>query len=127
MKKIIALLAVVLVCSFNTSKAQGGGGGQQMTPEQRTAMMKERYKGMGLNDVQTDSVIAINNDMRPKMMAIRDASEAERPALMKSLTDARDARIKKALPADLATKVIEAMNMQRGGGGGQRPPGGGGK
>ena len=52
-----------------------------MTPEQRIAMMKERYKGMGLNDVQTDSVIAINNDMRPKMMAIRDASEAERPAL----------------------------------------------
>ncbi len=124
MKKIIALLAVVLVCSFNTTMAQGGGGGGQMTPEQRTAMMKERYKGMGLNDVQVDSVIAINNDMRPKMMAIRDASEADRPALMKTLTDERNARIEKALPADLAKKVIEAMNQQRGGG--QRPPGGGG-
>jgi hypothetical protein len=126
MKKIIALLTLVLVCSFNTLMAQPPGGGQQMTPEQRAAMMKERYKGMGLNDVQVDSVIAINNDMRPKMMALREASEADRPTLMKAMTDERNKRLEKALPADLAKKVIESMSMQRGpGGGGGR--GGGGK
>ncbi len=124
MKKIIALLAIVLVCSFNTLMAQGGGG-QQMTPEQRAAMMKERYKGMGLNDVQVDSVIAINNDMRPKMMALRDASEADRPALQKAMTDERNKRLEKALPADLAKKVIESMSMQRGPGGGGGRGGGG--
>jgi hypothetical protein len=90
-----------------------------MTPEQRAAMMKERYKGMGCNDVQADSLIAINNDMRPQMMALRDMDEATRAVKMKELTDARNKRIEKALPADLAKKVIEQMSQQR-------PPGGGG-
>ena len=84
--------------------------------------MKQRYKDMGLNDVQVDSVVAINADMRPKMMALRDASEADRPTLMKAMNDERNKRLEKALPADLAKKVIEAMSMQRG----QRPAGGGG-
>ncbi len=119
MKKVLALLTIVLCCTMTNAMAQGG---QQMTPEQRTAMMKERYKGLGLNDVQVDSVIAISNDMRPKQMAIRDAAEADRPALMKTLTDERNARLEKALPADLAKKVIEAMSQQRG-----PRPGGGGK
>jgi hypothetical protein len=119
MKKIIALLAIVLCCSATTVMAQppGGGGGGQMTPEQRTAMMKERYKGMGLNDVQVDSVIAINNDMRPAMMAMRDMDPDARAAKMEELTKARNARLEKALPADLAKKVIEAMSQQRPGGG----------
>jgi len=84
--------------------------------------MKQRYKDMGLNDVQVDSVVAISADMRPKMMALRDASEADRPTLMKAMNDERNKRLEKALPADLAKKVIEAMSMQRG----QRPAGGGG-
>ncbi|MEN9684447.1 MAG: hypothetical protein RLZZ28_233 [Bacteroidota bacterium] len=119
MKKLIALTTIVLACSMTTLFAQGGGGGQQMTPEQRAAMMKERYKGMGCNDVQADSLIAINNDMRPQMMALRDMDEATRAVKMKELTDARNKRIEKALPADLAKKVIEQMSQQR-------PPGGGG-
>lgn len=123
MKKVIAFVAVAVCFSVTTAMAQGGGGGQQMTPEQRTAMMKERYKALGLNDVQTDSVIAISNDMRPKQMALREVAEADRPAKMKEITDERDARLMKALPADLAKKVIEAMSQQRGGG---RPAGGGG-
>ena len=91
MKKVIALVTIVLWCSMTTLMAQGGGG-QQMTPEQRTAMMKERYKGLGLNDVQTDSVIAINNDFRPKMMAVRDMAEADRPAKLKEISDERNKR-----------------------------------
>ncbi|SJZ96383.1 hypothetical protein [Sediminibacterium ginsengisoli] len=124
MKKVIALFAIVIGCSATTVMAQGGGG--QQDPAARLAAQKQRYKDMGLNDVQVDSVIAISNDMRPKMMALRDASEADRPAKMKEITDERNKRLEKALPADLAKKVIEAMSMQRGPGGGGRPGGGGG-
>ena len=59
-------------------------------------------------------------------MALREASEADRPAKMKEMTDERNKRLEKALPADLAKKVIEAMSQQRGGGGRpQGPPLGG--
>jgi hypothetical protein len=99
--------------------AQPPGGGQQMTPEQRNAMMKERFKGMGCDDVQADSLIAISNDMRPKQMALRDLEPEARQAEMKKITDERNKRIEKALPPDLAKKVIEALSqMGRGGGGG---------
>ena len=122
MKKLLAFVIVIVFCSTTTLMAQGGG---QQDPAARLAMMKERYKTLGLNDVQVDSVIAINTDFRPKMMALRDLSEADRPAKMKEISDERNKRIEKALPADMAKKVIEAMSQQRPGGG--RPPGGGGK
>lgn len=117
MKKI--LLAAILFTvgfTFNTS-AQPPAGGQQMTPEQRLAAQKERFKTLGLNDVQVDSVIAINADFRPKLMALREAAEADRPTLMKEIADARNKRIEAALPADLAKKVIEALSQRPGGGG----------
>lgn len=122
MKKLLALVTVVVICSTTTLMAQGGG---QQDPAARLAMMKERYKTLGLNDVQVDSVIAINADFRPKMMALREVAEADRPAKMKEISDERNKRIEKALPADIAKKVIEAMSQQRPGGG--RPPGGGGR
>jgi len=123
MKKTLVLFAMLMICSATTLFAQqNGGGGQGGDPAARAAAMKQRYKDMGLNDVQCDSVVAINADMRPKMMALRDASEADRPALTKAMNDERNKRLEKALPADLAKKVIEAMSMQRG----QRPAGGGG-
>ena len=118
MKKVLVLVTIAVCFLATSAMAQGG---QQMTPEQRTAMMKERYKGLGLNDVQVDSVINIQNELRPKMMALREMSEADRPAKMKELADERNKRIEKVLPADLAAKVIEAMSQQRGGGG--RPAG----
>ena len=119
MKKLLALVTVVLCCSMTTVMAQGGGG-QQMDPAARAAMMKERFKGWGCNDVQADSLIAISNDFRPRQMAVRDMAEADRPAKMKEIADERNKRIEKVLPADLAKKVIEAMSQQR-------RPGGGGK
>lgn len=122
MKKLLALVTVVLCFSMATIMAQPPGGGQQMDPAARAAMMKERFKGWGCNDVQADSLIAISIDFRPRQMALRDLAEADRPAKMKELNDERNKRIEKALPADLAKKVIEAMSQQR-----QRPPGGGGK
>ncbi|MDE3143955.1 MAG: hypothetical protein KGL19_07360 [Bacteroidota bacterium] len=117
MKKIIALVTFFVACSCTSLIAQPPyGGGQQMTPEQRTAMMKERYKTLGLNDVQVDSMIAISNDFRPKMMALRNLDQDARQAKMKEITEERNKRIEKTLPADLAKKVIEAMSQQRGGG-----------
>jgi catalase (peroxidase I) len=118
MKKVFALVAVVLCCSMSTVMAQPpGGGGQQQDPAARMAAMKERYKSMGLNDVQADSVIAIQNDMRPKQMALRDLTPEERTEKMKPIAEERNKRLEKALGADLAKKVIEAMSQQRPGGG----------
>jgi len=117
------LLAMLFIASAGSALyAQPPGGGGQMTPEQRNAMMKERFKGMGCDDVQADSLIAITNDMRPKQMALRDLDPESRQAKMKELMEERNKRIEKALPADLAKKVIEALSQQRmggrGGGGG---------
>ena len=100
----------------------------QMSPEQRKAMMIERYKNMGCNDVQADTLMSIMNSLRPKMMGLRDLGEEERAAKMKELNDERNAKIEKAFPAELAKKLIEELSKQRmGGGGGGRPGGGGGR
>ena len=115
MKKLLSLLTVAVCCSFTTIIAQPPAGGQSM--EQRIAAQKERFKSLGLNDVQVDSVMAISADMRPKQMALRDVAEADRPAKMKEIAEERNKRLEKALPAELAKKVIEAMSQQRPGGG----------
>lgn len=115
MKKMFGLMTLVLGLSITSVQAQNGGG-QQMDPAQRLAMMKERFKNLGCNDVQVDSVIAISNDFRPKMMALRDLGQEERQTKMKEINEERNKRIEKALPEELAKKVIEAMSMQRGGG-----------
>lgn len=121
MKKLIALLSIVLCCSL-TNSLMAQGGGQQMTPEERMAQMKERLKPLGLTPVQTDSVIAIYSD-RSGMGNMRDMSQEDRQAAMKTMMEARTKRLEKVLGADLAKKVADAM-PQRGGGG---RPGGGGK
>jgi hypothetical protein len=123
MKKLIALLSFVVACSFNTLLAQPPAG-QQMDPAARLAAQKERYKALGLNDVQVDSVIAIQADMRTKYMAnFRDMTPEDRQTAMKTMAEARNKRLEAALPADLAKKVEDAIaqQMQRmGGGGGPR-------
>ena len=116
MKNVIALMTIAVCCSFATM-AQGGGG-QQMTPEQRKAMMVERLKPLGLNDVQIDSVIAINNDMRTLMGNVREMTPEERDAKMKEVNEARTKRMEKALGAELAKKVADATPQRRPGGGG---------
>jgi hypothetical protein len=117
MKKVIALFSIVLCFAAGSAMAQGGGGGQQMTPEQRTAMMKERYKTMGLTDVQTDSVIAVTTDLRA-LRPTRDTPEDQRAAKMKEYSDALQKRLEKAIGAEATKKVLDAMAQQRPGGGG---------
>ena len=115
MKSVLGILTVLICLSSISASAQGGGG--QQDPAARAAMMKERYKALGCNDVQVDSVMAITNDFRPKMMALRDLDQDARAEKMKEINDERNKRLEKALPADIAKKVIEAMSQQRPGGG----------
>jgi hypothetical protein len=122
MKKVIAFAAVVLCCSMTTVMAQGGGGGQQRTPEERIAAMKEQLKPLNLTAVQTDSTVAILMD-RSAMGNMRDMAPEARQEAMKTWTEARNKRLEKALGAELAKKVIDAMPQRPGGG----RPGGGGK
>ena len=118
MKKVLGILFFYFCFTTTTVSAQGGGGGgQQMDPAARAAMMKERYKALGCNDVQVDSVMAITNDFRPRMMALRDLDQDARAEKMKEINEERNKRLEKALPADIAKKVIEAMSQQRPGGG----------
>lgn len=114
MKKVIALMSITLCCSLATM-AQGGG--QQMTPEQRKAMMIERLKPLGLNDVQIDSVMAINNDMRTLMGNVIEMTPEQREVKMKEVNEARTKRMEKALGAELAKKVADATPQRRPGGG----------
>ena len=123
MKKVLALVAIVLGCAAtSTVMAQGpGGGGPQMDPAQRAAMMKERLKPLGLTDVQSDSAVAIMTDRSymANMGNMRDMAPEERQAKMKEVNDAREKRLVKAgFSAELAKKVIETMSMRPGGGGG---------
>lgn len=118
MKKVIALAAIVL-CTATSLMAQGGG--QRQTPEERMAAMKERLKPLNLTAVQTDSAVAIMMD-RPQMGNFQEMTQEQRQEAMKTFTENRTKRLEKALGADLAKKVLEAM-PQRGGG---RPGGGGG-
>jgi hypothetical protein len=125
MKKVIAILAVVFCFTASTAMAQGGG--QRMTPEERAARMKEQLKPLNLTEVQADSAVAIMTD-RSYMQGInfREMAQEDMQAKMKEIQEARQKRLEKALGADLAKKVMEAL-PQRGpggrGGGGGRPNG----
>jgi hypothetical protein len=99
MKRVLGILTVLICLSSISASAQGGGGGQQLDPAARAAMMKERYKALGCNDVQVD----LDQDARAEKM--------------KEINDERNKRLEKALPADIAKKVIESMSQQRPGGG----------
>ena len=93
-----------------------------MDPAARLAAQKERFKSLGLNDVQVDSVIAIQGDIRTKYMAnFRDMAPEDRMAAMKVAAAERNKRLEAALPADLAKKVEDAISQQQ-----QRMMGGGG-
>lgn len=124
MKKVIALAAIVFGCSMTTAMAQQGGG---QTPEQRYAAMKDRLKSLNLTDAQADSAVAVFSD-RALTQAVyagadfRNMSDEDRTAKGKQLSEARQKRLEKSMPAETAKKVIETLSQRQGGGG--RPGGG---
>jgi len=114
MKKIMLIVAVIFSFAITTVNAQGGG--QQMTPEERNAMMKERLKPFGLTDVQADSVVAVFTDRSYMAGMTRETPPEERQEKMKVANEAREKRLTKSIGVDLTKKVMEMMSQRPGGG-----------
>jgi hypothetical protein len=127
MKKIIAGIAVVIaICFVSTSYAQQGGGRMGMDP----ATMKQKLKDdLKFTDVQSDSVVSITQEFRPKMRDIfmdQTLSTDDKRAKVTAIRDQQNKRIQAALGDDLYKKYLdwqEKNRPQRTGGGGN---GGGG-
>ena len=114
MKKLIGLLAVVLI----SSAAMAQGGGPQMTPEERVAMMKKRLEPAGLSPAHTDSVIVIMTD-RSYMAGFnfREMSDEDRTAKMKEISEMRAKRMAKAgIPEEQIKKVMDIFATRPGAG-----------
>lgn len=125
MKKVLALLAIILVASFNTIMAQPPGGGD---PAQMLEMMKQRVKPQliektKITDAQADKVLEIQIASQGSMRGMRDLSEDARATKMKEI---REENNKKFKTIPLTDDQIKAVNdfydemrknrMQRGGG-----------
>lgn len=126
MKKIISLAVLALALSIGSVQAQGMG---QMDPAQMLEMMKQRVKPSliektKLTDAQADKVLEIQLWSQGEMRGMRDMSEEERAAKMKTVNDEKTKKFK-AIP--LTDDQIKAVNdfyeemrrnrPQRGGGG----------
>lgn len=116
MKKFLAFLifTAALVCTKTEIFAQGGGGDKG----QMRGMMKQRLKdSVGLNDVQIDSVMAIREDMQPKMretMKDDSLSDADKKSKMEAMKKEMYERFTKAgLSADQVKKIKEMDERMR--------------
>ncbi|MEI6087073.1 MAG: hypothetical protein WCR66_05765 [Bacteroidota bacterium] len=112
MKKVLALVALVLIASFNTIIAQPPGGGQQMDPAQMLEMMKQRVKPQliektKLTDAQADKVLEIQVGSQGAMRGMRELSDEDRMAKMKSIREENNKKFK-AIP--LTDDQIKAVN-----------------
>jgi len=112
MKKVLALVALVLIASFNTIMAQPPGGGQQMDPAKMLEMMKQRVKPQliektKLTDAQADKVLEIQIASQTAMRGMRDLSEDERMSKMKEI---REVNNKKFKEIPLTDEQIKSVN-----------------
>jgi hypothetical protein len=93
------------------------------------AQMRQSLKdSIGLSDTQIDSVMAVQQDLRPQRRAIfqdQSLSQDDRNAKMKALNDAATARYKNFLTPDQISKLqayqqrqMDRMRQRQGGGGG---------
>ncbi|MDQ6813056.1 MAG: hypothetical protein M3040_04910 [Bacteroidota bacterium] len=124
MKKVFALLVILFAASGSVLMAQGGGNMDpaQMRERQLTQLKSSDLK---LTDVQADSVIAVQMEMRQQMRGLRDLPEDQRAAKRKEMNDMMMKRWTSALKDEaLAKRVAEYYEKQRaaranGGGGPQ--------
>ena len=110
---------------MSASAQNGGGGGDRMA--QYRQMLKDSVQ---LTDVQIDSVMAVQQDLRPQQRAIfqdQSLSQDDKQAKIKALNDQAAARYAKFLSADQVTKLQAIqdrmrarMRQRQGGGGGGR-------
>jgi hypothetical protein len=120
MKKIMMGLAIVLAV-FSVSSLYA-----QQDPAARAAAMKQKLKDdLKFTDVQADSVVAIQQEFRPKMREIfmdQSLSQDDKKAKMAPINEQRDKRIQAVLGDDLFKKYQDWAEKNRP----QRPGGGGG-
>jgi hypothetical protein len=112
MKKVLALVALVLIASFNTIMAQPPGGGQQMDPAQMLEMMKQRVKPQliektKITDAEADKVLEIQVGSQGAMRGMRELSDEDRMAKMKTIREENNKKFK-AIP--LTDDQIKAVN-----------------
>lgn len=112
MKKVLALVALVLITSLNSIMAQPPGGGQQMDPAKMLEMMKQRIKPQliektKITDAQADKVLEIQVGSQGAMRGMRDLSEEERLTKMKAI---REENNKKFKDIPLTDDQIKAVN-----------------
>ncbi len=112
MKKVLALVALVLIASFSTIMAQPPGGGQQMDPAKMLEMMKQRVKPQliektKLTDAEADKVLEIQVSSQGAMRGMRELSDEERMAKMKNIREENNKKFK-AIP--LTDDQIKAVN-----------------
>jgi len=124
MKKVIGLLAIVLI---STAAMAQGGGGQQMDPAQMLEMMKQRIKpGLmektKLTDAQADKVLEIQLWAQQQNRGLRDLSEEDRTKKMKETNEEREKKMKAIPLTDDQIKAVNEyyaeMRRNRAGGGG---------
>jgi signal recognition particle GTPase len=118
MKKVFALVIIILASSqFAMAQPPGGPGGQRGAQMQEA--LKQRLKDdVKLTDAKADSVLAIQREIQPKQRAIRmdqNLTDDEKKTKVKELMDMRKKRWAAAgLTTDEVKKVDEMFeNMQR--------------
>jgi Spy/CpxP family protein refolding chaperone len=113
MKKVLALLTIVLIASINILMAQPPGGGRPpMDPTQMLEMMKQRVKPQliektKINEEQADKVLEIQVASQSSMREMRELSKEERTAKMKEI---REENNKKFKNIPLTDEQIKAIN-----------------
>ncbi|HTX18619.1 MAG TPA: hypothetical protein VMG34_08155 [Bacteroidota bacterium] len=106
----VLLFGLFLTLSIVASNASAQGM-MRATPEERAKSLKD---SLGLNDKQTDSVIAIFKAMNVKRQAAMDSvddRDARRDVMMKLMSET-DEKIEALLTPDQKTKY-EAMKQER--------------
>jgi len=116
MKKIFLSICFLFAAITFVSAQQAQGGGQA-----RMAQMKQNLKdSLGLTDAQIDIVMSVQQEFRPKMMELRNVSEADRPAKMKELNDEMTKKLGTELKDEALAKKIAEYNARHRGGRGNR-------
>jgi hypothetical protein len=125
MKKTFLSICFLFAAITFVSAQQGQGGGQGGgNMQERMAQMKQSLKdSLGLTDAQAQSVMDVQTEFRPKMMELRNASDADRPAKMKEINDAMAKRYAEVLKDEALAKKVAEFNARRRGGRGMRPQG----
>lgn len=107
MKKISSVLLMAGVLFFAVNASAQGGGGQK--GQMREAMKQRLKDSLNLSDVMIDSVIAIRQDMQPKMRAVmtdQTMQEADKRTKMEAMKKEMYERLKNA---GLTTEQVKKM------------------